>query len=76
MTDFERLLKAVTRDGTLGPADLWGWAAVLEDRQGYLGVNVVVRYSEPDHVAWLRGLADALELHERGMKGKEGRDGQ
>lgn len=62
MPKFEKLLKAVTRNGQLQPAHLRGWATALENHQRYSGVNVVVRYSELDLVAWLRGLADTLEV--------------
>lgn len=61
MPNFEKLLMAVTRNGALQPTHLRGWAKALEDHQRYSGVNVVVRYSENDIVAWLREIADTLE---------------
>ena len=43
---------------------LRGWAGEIEDHQRCYGVNVVVRYSEPARAAWLRRMADVLEVEE------------
>ena len=61
MPKFEKLLMAVTRNGQLQPDHFRGWADVIEQHRRCTGVNVVVRYSEPDISGWLRELADALE---------------
>lgn len=65
---YDKLLAVITRNGALQPAHLRGWAIVWEQDRKYHGVNVVARYSESDCAAWLREVADYIEVDESRVK--------